>query len=96
MKTFKQFTEEKLAENVIPYTERPKEEKEIIDKYDKKMQSKDWKDVYDEDDHWMEGMKPCPLAMELDKDLKRMDIKKADILEIGTGNGRDSIFLAKK
>ena len=87
---------ENLYEQVIPYIKRSKEEKEIINKYDKKMESKDWKKVYDEDDHWMEGMDPCPLAQELAKDLKHLNKKETNILEIGVGNGRDSIFLAKK
>jgi len=89
---------ENLYEQVIPYTERSKEEKEVINKYDEPFtKSEDWKESYTEgDDHWMTDMKPSPLAYELIKDLNRMNIKKADILEIGIGNGRDSIFFAKK
>jgi ubiquinone/menaquinone biosynthesis C-methylase UbiE len=88
---------ENLFEELIHYKERSKEEKEIINHLDKKLESKDWKESYAEnDDHWTKDMKPSPLAFELMKDLKRADKKNADILEIGIGNGRDSIFFAKK
>ncbi|MFA5154544.1 MAG: class I SAM-dependent methyltransferase [Clostridia bacterium] len=88
---------ENLFEEVIPYNERPKEEKEIINQFDKKLESGDWEEAYDkDDDHWMKDMKPSILAFELIKDLDRENKKHANILEIGIGNGRDSIFFAKK
>jgi ubiquinone/menaquinone biosynthesis C-methylase UbiE len=86
---------ESLDEKLIPYSERSKEEKEIITKYDQKVDSENWKELYkEEDDHWMKNLKPSHLAFEMIKDLKGK--KGANILEIGIGNGRDSIFFAKK
>ncbi len=44
----------------------------------------------------MTDKEPSPLSKELNDDLKKEGIEQANILEIGAGNGRDSIFLAKQ
>lgn len=86
------------ANKVIPYSDRTPEEKKKIKNFDKKMTTDSWKQEYDEgtDRHWMDGLTPCPLAKEVVKELDELNISPAEILEIGIGNGRDSIFMAKK
>lgn len=71
-------------------------EKKIVEDYSKPMTTEKWKEDYSNngDLHWMEDEEPSPLAEEIMKDLKNK--KNADILEIGCGNGRDSIFMAEK
>ena len=59
------------------------------------MKPKDWAKAYErETPHWAESQEPSPLAPQ----LLEMLGKEPDntILEIGVGNGRDSIFFAKK
>ncbi len=70
--------------------------KEKIENYSKPMTTEKWKEDYSNsgDVHWMEDEEPSPLVEELVKDLK--DKKNADVLEIGCGNGRDSIFMAEE
>lgn len=86
------------AKGVIPYSDRTPEEKKKIKDFDKRMTTDDWENEYEEgaDRHWMDGWTPCPLAKEVVKDLSNFNIKEGKILEIGIGNGRDSIFIAKK
>lgn len=86
------------VDKVIPYSDRTPEEKKKIKDFDKKMTTDSWKEEYDEgtDRHWMDGATPCPLAKEVVKELDDINISTAEILEIGIGNGRDSIFMAKK
>jgi len=86
------------AKEVIPFSERSSEEKKRIEAYNKKMTSDEWQKEYAEveEPHYVEEKEHSPLADEIIEDLDREDLKNADILEIGTGNGRDSIFMAKK
>jgi len=95
---FGKLLEKCLEEKTIPYSQRSPEEKEKIQNFDKKMTTVSWKDEYEngEDRHWMKDWEPCPLAKEVVGELKAAGIKNADVLEIGIGNGRDSIFIAKK
>lgn len=71
-------------------------EKEKVENYSKPMTTEKWKEDYSDggDLHWMKDDAPSPLAKELVEDLKNK--KSVDILEIGCGNGRDSIFMAKE
>lgn len=73
-------------------------EKKIIEDYNKKMTPDEWKKEYKENEtpHYTNETKHSPLADELLRDLRREGVKKADILEIGCGNGRDSIYLANQ
>lgn len=88
---------EKIVE-AMPFTDRSPEDKEKIEDFDKKMTTALWKEEYDKGDdrHWMKDWEPCPLAKETADDLEKTGLENASILEIGIGNGRDSIFLAKK
>lgn len=58
------------------------------------MKPKDWVKAYEgKIPHWGESQKPSPLAAQL---LQMLNKKTGNrILEIGVGNGRDSIFFAK-
>jgi len=90
-------TEEVEAEEkVVPFKERSPGEKRIIEEYNKPMTTDTWSAAYNQEAHWTEDSEHSPLADELIRDLEREKVKKANILEIGTGNGRDSIFFAKK
>lgn len=59
------------------------------------MKPEDWTKAYElGTPHWAESQEPSPLAI---KFIQMLDKGSGnDILEIGAGNGRDSIFLAKK
>ena len=53
-----------------------------------------WEKEYSEGTpHWAKDMNPSEFAQDFAKELKRRKLE--DILEIGCGNGRDSIFFAK-
>jgi ubiquinone/menaquinone biosynthesis C-methylase UbiE len=55
-----------------------------------------WKDQYSDDmPHWMESEEPSKLAKRFVDEINKRNLGK-DILEIGVGNGRDSIFFTKK
>lgn len=57
------------------------------------MTTKDWKGSYKTGSpHWAKSLKPSLLAKKL---LKILPKKKNKVLEIGIGNGRDSIFFAQ-
>lgn len=91
----------KIGKNeVIPFKERSPEEKKLIEGYNKKMDSEEWKKAYENEadmEHFTKDAGHSPLADELLKDLERDDLRKnAQILEIGSGQGRDGIFLAEK
>ena len=95
---FDKLLEKCLEEKVVPFSKRSPEDKKKIQDFDKKMTTASWKDEYEngEDRHWMKDWEPCPLAKEVVDELKAAGIKNADVLEIGIGNGRDSIFIAKE
>ncbi len=59
------------------------------------MKPEDWAKAYEEGTpHWAEGQDPSPLAPQL---LEMLGKESGNaILEIGVGNGRDSIFFAQK
>ncbi|MCX6724515.1 MAG: class I SAM-dependent methyltransferase [Candidatus Shapirobacteria bacterium] len=58
------------------------------------MSPQDWEKIYEgETPHWVIDMVPSPLAKRLCEHLPNKSGNK--ILEIGVGNGRDSIYLAK-
>jgi 2-polyprenyl-3-methyl-5-hydroxy-6-metoxy-1,4-benzoquinol methylase len=60
------------------------------------MTPEDWKKSYEgeEPPHWAEEMKPSPLAGQL---LEMLPQKKGNkILEIGVGNGRDSVYFVSQ
>lgn len=53
----------------------------------------DWKKIYEDGGaHWTEDLQPSKLAQEFAQEL--VDAHKQTILEIGCGNGRDSILFA--
>jgi ubiquinone/menaquinone biosynthesis C-methylase UbiE len=60
------------------------------------MTPEDWKKSYEggEPPHWAQEMEPAPLANDLLKTLPQKTGNK--ILEIGVGNGRDSIYFASQ
>lgn len=60
-----------------------------------RMSPQDWKESYEgkEPPHWAIDMVPSPLAKRLCEHLPNKSGNK--ILEIGVGNGRDSIYFAK-
>jgi SAM-dependent methyltransferase len=59
------------------------------------MKPKDWAEAYESGTpHWAESREPSSLAVQLLQMLGKESGN--DILEIGVGNGRDSIFFAKK
>jgi ubiquinone/menaquinone biosynthesis C-methylase UbiE len=73
-----------------------RKQKNGLEKYPLKMTRKDWIMSYEEEKipHWAESFEPSPLAERL---LRKMPHPEGNsILEIGVGNGRDSIFLAKE
>lgn len=82
----------------IPFKNRTLKEKRVIEKYNKKMTPAEWRKEYKEIEtpHYTEDKGHSPLADEMVRDLKRDNIEDGRILEIGIGDGRDSIFLAKK
>uniref|UniRef100_A0A6M3KQ94 Putative methyltransferase n=1 Tax=viral metagenome TaxID=1070528 RepID=A0A6M3KQ94_9ZZZZ len=88
------------SEKVIPYAERSPEEKAAINNYNKKMDSDEWIKAYEDEtdmQHFTKEEGHSPLADELVRDLERDGLKKgAKIAEIGSGQGRDAIYLAKK
>lgn len=93
------FVIEKTENETIPYSYRNRSEKKIANRYGKKMDSKKWIRAYDEEPkmHFTKEEGHSPLSDELLKDLKREGKKEgARILDIGSGVGRDSIYLAKK
>ncbi len=58
------------------------------------MTPSDWKAEYQKGvPHWAEGMKPSVFAREFSKLMKEYEVD--SVLEIGCGNGRDSIHFAK-
>lgn len=61
--------------------------------YQKKWK-KQWKEYKKKLPHWAVDAEPSKLARSLLKLLKKHEIKKGKILEIGCGNGRDSLFFA--
>lgn len=85
-----------VGEKVVPFPKRTPAEKKIIEKYNKQMTSEEWQEAYKEEAHWMKDKEHSPLADEMIKDLERENIKGANVLEIGAGNGRDSIYMAQK
>lgn len=95
---FDELLEKCMEEKDIPYARRSPEDKKKIQNYDEKMTTSLWKNKYDngEDRHWMEDLEPSPLAKEVVDELKAAGIKGANVLEIGIGNGRDSIYIAKE
>ncbi len=88
------------SNKIIPFKERPGTEKRKIEAYNKKMDSEEWVKAYENEkdmEHFTKDEGHSPLADELLRDLERDGLKKdAAILEIGSGQGRDSIYLAKK
>jgi len=59
------------------------------------MKPKDWAKAYEgETPHWAESQEPSPLAPQLLEILGKESGN--TILEVGVGNGRDSIFFAQK
>jgi ubiquinone/menaquinone biosynthesis C-methylase UbiE len=69
----------------------------IIEEYNKRMTPEKWIKAYKDEidiEHFTKDEGHSPLADELIKDLKKIGIQSADILEIGCGVGRDSIYLA--
>ncbi len=85
---------------IIAYKERSIEEKEKINAYNKKMDSEEWRDAYDDEkdvEHFAKPRGHSPLAERLVADLRRAKvIKPAWIFEIGCGQGRDGKYLAQK
>lgn len=59
------------------------------------MSREDWLRAWREDPHWATSMKPSPLARELVA-IEAENKTKGSILEIGCGNGRDSIHFGKQ
>lgn len=59
------------------------------------MSRQDWLRAWREDPHWATSMKPSPLAKEL-VSMEADNKTKGSILEIGCGNGRDSIHFGKQ
>lgn len=57
-----------------------------------------WIKSYKRDDlpHWAKSYKPSLLAKKFIKVLEKNGFKKGRVLEIGCGNGRDSLFFAQK
>jgi len=74
------------------------QEKKLVEDFAEGLTTQEWKEEYRKGElpHWMTDLEPSPLSKELNDDLEKGGIKQANILEIGTGNGRDSIFLAKR
>jgi len=74
------------------------QEKNLVEDFAEGLTTQEWKAEYRKGElpHWMTDKEPSPLSKELNDDLEKEGIKQANILEIGTGNGRDSIFLAKQ
>ncbi len=60
------------------------------------MTPEDWKQSYEQEKppHWAEELEPSPLAKQLIEELPQGMSNR--ILEIGVGNGRDSIYFAKQ
>jgi len=59
------------------------------------MSPEDWKEAYEDGTpHWAEDMEPSLFAQEFANELKKRNIGNK-LLEIGCGNGRDSIFFTK-
>ena len=55
---------------------------------------KDWEKEYSEGTpHWAEDMNPSEFAQNFVEEVQRLNLK--TVLEIGCGNGRDSIFFAQ-
>ncbi len=59
------------------------------------MSRQDWLDIWKTDPHFATSMKPSPLAKEL-VSMEAENDTKGRILEIGCGNGRDSIYFGKQ
>ncbi len=92
--------EKEPEDKIIPLQDRPIDEKRKIEAYNKKMDSDEWVKAYESEldmEHFTKDEGHSPLADELLKDLERDEIKKgANILEIGSGRGRDGIYFAQK
>ncbi|MFH1124319.1 MAG: class I SAM-dependent methyltransferase, partial [Pseudomonadota bacterium] len=88
-----------VIKKVIPLSDRSKEEKQRIEDYNKKMNSEEWVRAYEDEvdmQHFTKEEGHSPLADELIRDLEKDGLKKgANVLEIGSGQGRDSAFIAK-
>lgn len=83
----------------VPFNKRDSSEKKLIEQYNKKMTPEEWKKEYTtkKEPHYAEeGQLPSPLASELVKDLSKLGIRQGKILEIGSGIGRDTAFMAEK
>lgn len=75
---------------------RPKKNKLADDFFQfKDMTEKDWIQAWKKDPHWAKSLDPSPLAKRLVQEDKENSTK-GDILEIGCGNGRDSIYFGKQ
>jgi len=59
------------------------------------MTRQDWLDAWKQDPHWATSIRPSPLAKEL-VSMEAENKVKGRILEIGCGNGRDSIYFGKQ
>lgn len=67
---------------------------DIVFKF-KDMTQRDWIEAWKKDPHWAKSLDPSPLAKRLVKEDEENSTK-GDILEIGCGNGRDSIYFGKQ
>jgi len=67
-------------------------ELEFVSKAD--MTKADWIEAWKEDPHWAKSDKPSKLAQDFVKLIK--ENKGVNVLEIGCGNGRDSIFFSRE
>jgi len=68
--------------------------KSISDEELKAMSRQDWIDAWKKDPHWANSMEPSSLAEYFVTEIKREKLT-GTILEIGSGNGRDSIYFGK-
>jgi len=63
----------------------------------KASEPKFWRNQYKKElPHWMSDKNPSKFAKRFVKDMKDNNLDKGNILEIGIGNGRDSIFFSKQ
>lgn len=83
--------EQKEAE---PPRSRKSKLSDIVFKF-KDMTERDWVQAWKKDPHWAKSLDPSPLAKRLVQEDKENSTK-GNILEIGCGNGRDSIYFGKQ